>query len=163
MQKQDIEKIYNNNFSAIYKYLICLTRDEDLAEELAQETFYKAIENINRFRGECKITTWLCKIAKNVWINDIKKKNKIKITEINDDIEDFTYNLEENYIKKEEKKNLYKKILKLDKEWINIFYLRLYGNMTFKEISDVIGKSSTWIRVNYYRIKQKMKEDDKDE
>lgn len=163
MQKQDIEKIYNNNFSAIYKYLICLTKDENLAEELAQETFYKAIENINRFRGECKITTWLCQIAKNVWINDVKKKNKIKMTEMSDEIEDYTFNLEEDYIKKEEKIILYKKILKLDKEWINIFYLRLYGNMTFDEISDVIGKSSIWIRVNYYRIKQKMKEDDKDE
>lgn len=163
MQKQDIEKIYNNNFSAIYKYLICLTKDENLAEELAQETFYKAIENINRFRGECKITTWLCQIAKNVWINDIKKKNKIKMTEMSDEIEDYTFNLEEDYIKKEEKIILYKKILKLDKEWINIFYLRLYGNMTFDEISDVIGKSSTWIRVNYYRIKQKMKEEDENE
>ena len=163
MQKQDIEKIYNNNFSAIYKYLICLTKDENLAEELAQETFYKAIEHINRFRGECKITTWLCQIAKNVWINDIKKKNKIKMTEMSDEIEDYTFNLEEDYIKKEEKIILYKKILKLDKEWINIFYLRLYGNMTFDEISDVIGKSSTWIRVNYYRIKQKMKEEDENE
>ena len=74
----DIETIYKEYFQTVYKYLICLTHNEDIAEELTQETFYKAIQKINTFKNNCKISIWLCQIAKNLWYDELKKNKKIK-------------------------------------------------------------------------------------
>ena len=72
----NLDKIYEENFQIVYKYLLFLTHNEDLAEELTQETFYRAIKNINSFKEKSKLSTWLCAIAKNLWIEEIKKNKK---------------------------------------------------------------------------------------
>lgn len=69
----DIEELYKNYFTTIYKFLLCLTHDADLAEDLTQETFYKAIKNINQFQNNSKISVWLCSIAKNLYYDHYKK------------------------------------------------------------------------------------------
>ena len=74
---QNIEKIYEQYFETVNKYLFCLTRNSDISEELTQETFYKAVKNINSFKGECKISVWLCQIAKNLWFDYCKKNKKV--------------------------------------------------------------------------------------
>ena len=60
---QDMEQIYEQYFETVYKYLFCLTRNSDIAEELTQETFYRAVKKINTFKEDCKISVWLCQIA----------------------------------------------------------------------------------------------------
>ena len=75
---QNIEEIYNDYFKIVKKYLFCLTGNNDIAEELTQETFYKAMLKINTFKGNCKMSVWLCQIAKNLWYNELKKNKKIK-------------------------------------------------------------------------------------
>ena len=74
---QDIEKIYKEYFETVNKYLFCLTRNSDISEELTQETFYKAVKKINTYKGECKMSVWLCQIAKNLWIDQCRKNKKI--------------------------------------------------------------------------------------
>ena len=74
---QDIEKVYEEYFETVYKYLFCLTHNSDLSEELTQETFYRAVQKIGSFKEECKISVWLCQIAKNLWYDEIKKDKKI--------------------------------------------------------------------------------------
>lgn len=71
MDKEKIDQIYRENAQAIYKYLCSLTRDCGLAEELTQETFFQAIKGIDKFRGDCKISVWLCQIAKNLWYKEL--------------------------------------------------------------------------------------------
>ncbi len=71
---QNMEEIYKEYFEMIKRYLFCLTHNNDIAEELTQETFYRAVKKINTFKGECKISVWLCQIAKNIWYNELKKK-----------------------------------------------------------------------------------------
>lgn len=63
---QEIEQIYEKYYTVIYKYLLCLTKNPDIAEELTQETFYKMIKKIDTFKGNSKISVWLCEIAKNL-------------------------------------------------------------------------------------------------
>ena len=75
---QNIEQIYKEYFGTVYKYLYCLTHNEDIAEELTQETFYRAIKSIHNFKNDCQISVWLCQIAKNLWYDELKKKDKIK-------------------------------------------------------------------------------------
>ena len=76
MQREDIEEIYKQYFEVVNKYLFCLTHDSNIAEELTQETFYKAIKKIDKFKGECKIQVWLCQTAKNLWYDEIKKNRR---------------------------------------------------------------------------------------
>ena len=74
---QDMEQIYEQYFETVNKYLFCLTRNNDISEELTQETFYKAVKKIDTYKGECKMSVWLCQIAKNLWYDYCKKNKKI--------------------------------------------------------------------------------------
>lgn len=159
---QNIEEIYRQYFKTVYKYLFCLTHNENLAEELTQETFYNAIKHIGKFKGECKISVWLCQIAKHLWYKELKKKKKLFIIEENyteAEIESGE-NVEDNIIEKENKQQLYKSIDKLDEKTKEVIKLRIHGEFSFKEIAEIIGKTENWCRVTFYRGKEKIKEVD---
>lgn len=81
---QDIEEIYNNYAQIVYKYIFCLTKNKELSEDIVQETFLVAVKNIDKFRGESKISTWLCQIAKFILYKDIRKKEKQKNISLED-------------------------------------------------------------------------------
>lgn len=157
---QDIEEIYKEYFETVYKYLFCLTHNSDLSEELTQETFYRAVINVNSFREDCKMSVWLCQIAKNLWYDELKKKKKIESIDENS-LEFLSSNddLENNAVSKEEKVNLYKKMQKLDDLTREVMYLRITGELSFKEIGDILNKTENWARVTFYRGKTKIKED----
>ena len=163
MQDNDIEKLYNEYFKTVYKYLICLTHNKEIAEDLSQETFCKAIDKIDTFKGKCKISVWLCEIAKNLWINELKKNKRIVLTEKQEELVDIKYNIEDRFLLEQDKIDLHKKIYNLDSQVKEIFYLKLFANLTFKEIGEIMGKSEVWARVNFYRGKEKIKESEENE
>ena len=163
MQDADIEKLYNEDFKTVYKYLIYLTHSKEIAEDLTQETFCKAISKISTFRGDCKISVWLCEIAKNLWFNELKKNKRIVLTDNEKDLADIKYNIEDKFLLEQDKVELHKKIYNLDSQIKEIFYLRLFANLSFKEIGEIMGKSEVWARVNFYRGKEKIKESEENE
>ena len=158
---QDIEKIYKEYFETINKYLFCLTRDADIAENLTQETFYRAVKNINKFKGKCSISTWLCEIAKNAFYDECRKNKKIKNTS-DEELAQMQSNqfIENEILDAEEKLELYKRMQKLDEKTREVMYLRISGELTFKEIADILNKTETWARVTFYRGKNQLKEVD---
>ena len=159
---QDMEEIYKQHSKAVYKYIFCLSNGNiDLAEEITAETFAIAVEKINKFKGNCKISVWLCQIAKFLWYKELKKKSKIKFEEL-ENIED-KLKVEEDIIQKEEKLQIFKNIQSLDEKTKDVMYLRLMGNLSFIEIAEVMGKTPNWARVTYYRGKQKIKEENSNE
>ena len=155
-----MEEIYKEYFSIIYKYLCSLSHNESIAEELTQETFYRAVKNIKKYKGTCKMSTWLCQIAKNLWYTELKKERR----NLDIDIEEMyeSPDILEEYINKEQKMELYKKIAKLDDKTKEVIYLRLNG-VTFKEIGEILGKNENWAKIIFYRGKEKLKESEKDE
>ena len=159
----DIEQLYNEYSKIVYKYLICLTHNKEIAEDLTQETFCKAIKHINNFQGKCKISVWLCEIAKNLWLNELKKMKRISTLDMEKEDIDVLYNIEEDFLEKQKIELLYREIKKLDASTREIFYLKLFSDLTFKQIGKIKGKSEVWARVNYYRGKQKLKEVDENE
>lgn len=162
---QDIEEIYVKYAKLVYKYVFCLTRNEDISEEIVQETFLVAVKDINKFKGECKITTWLCQIAKNIWYRKLKKekyKEKIPLENIKETIF-LDDSIEENLCQKEEKLVLLKRIQKLDENTRNVMYLRILGNLEYEEIGQIMNKTANWARVTFFRGKQKIKEENKNE
>lgn len=158
---QNIEKIYEEYFEMVKKYLFCLTRNNDIAEDLTQETFYKAVKKINTFKENCKISVWLCQIAKNLWYDELRKKQKIQNIE---EEELFTLSsleqTEHTVIANENKIELYRRLQKLNPLTREIIYLRITGELSFKEIADILNKTETWARVTCYRGIQKLKEVD---
>lgn len=162
---QDIEEIYKEYSTTVYKYLFCLTQNKDISEELTQETFSLAIEDIKKFRGECKLSVWLCQIAKHLWYKELKKSKKsisVPLEEIKDNVlcDEF---LEETIYQKQEKLKLFKDMQKLDEKSREVMYLRMIGNLTYEEIGEVLGKTGNWARVTFYRAKQKIREENKNE
>lgn len=108
-----MDQIYNEYSKMIYNYLLSLTKKTDVAEELLQETFYSAVKNINKFRKESNVKTWLCTIAKNKYIDYYKKSKKINEIKINDCDEIYlsTDSFEKDYLNKDELLNIYKKYM----------------------------------------------------
>ena len=159
---QELEQIYKEYRSTVYKYLLCLTNNSDVAEELTQETFYKMIKKIHTFKGNSKLSVWLCEIAKNLWYDSLRKK-KIKTISYdelkNSDSIINKENIENSYINKEEFDETTRKIENLDNLSKRVLYLRLNSDMSFKEIGSILGKTETLARVTFYRAKQKIKED----
>ena len=159
---QNMDEINEECFETVYKYLFCLTHNSDISEELTQETFYRAVKKINTYNGKCKISVWLCQIAKHLWYNQCRKNKRIVNTDETFDIED-PQNLEEQFIAGEEKVSLYKKMQNLDEKTREVMYLRITGELSFKEIGEILGKTENWARVTFYRGKSKLKEVDGNE
>ena len=162
---QDIEEIYKEYSTTVYKYLFCLTQNKDISEELTQETFSLAIEDIKKFRGECKLSVWLCQIAKHLWYKELKKSKKnisVPLEEIKDNVL-YDESLEETIYQKQEKLKLFKDMQKLDEKSREVMYLRMIGNLSYEEIGEVLGKTGNWARVTFYRAKQKIREENKNE
>ncbi len=158
---QNIEEIYHEYFNTVYKYLVYLTHNNHLAEELTQETFCKALENLHTFKGNSKISVWLCQIAKNLLINEQKKNKRFSTTTEEElvKIQDKEQ-IEDSIILKEEKVQLYKRMQKLDNLSKEVVHLRITGELSFKEIGAILGKTETWSRVTFYRAKKKLEEVD---
>lgn len=156
----DKDNIYQDYGDFIFKYLLTLTNNLDLAEELTQETFYQATKSINNFHdnGESKFSTWLCAIAKNVWLQELNHKNKNQQLQESLQSENITfYDLEDEYIKNEDKVMFFKKAHQLSEEKREILYLRLLGDLSFKEIGLVFERSENWARVTFYRAKLELR------
>ena len=155
-----IEKIYREYYDTVFKYLFCLTHDKELSEDLVQETFVRMIKNIDKFEGKSKLSSWLCEIAKKLWIDYIRKnKRKVELNENEELNIQSEQNIENEYIEREDENKVFEKIKALDEISQKIMYLRVKGEMSFKEIGDILGKSENWARVTFYRAKQKVKEE----
>ncbi len=155
----DMEKIYKEYFAIVNKYLFCLTHNRDLSEELTQETFYRAVKKIHTFRGNCKISVWLCQIAKNLWYDELKRKNKYNVVQEQELCSiNAIENTEEEVLSSENKLTLYKKMQTLNEQTREVVYLRITGELSFKEIAQILNKTENWARITFYRGKQKLKE-----
>lgn len=160
---QDMEQIYRQYSKVVYKYIFCLTQDEELSKEIVQETFLVAVKNIKQFKGDSKITTWLCQIAKFIWYKEIRKKHKeIPLEELENNVL-IENSMEETICNNEERMMLLKEIQKLEEETRNVMYLRILGNLEYNEIADIMNKTPNWARVTFFRGKEKIKEEKRNE
>lgn len=158
---QDMNAIYKKYGEIVYKYVFCLTGNEDTTEEIVQETFLVAVKDINKFRGECKISSWLCQISKYIWYKRLKKEKSKKEVPL-DVLQNTLFiqeSIEDNFCNKESKIKLFKKLQSFDETTRNVMYLRIFGNFEYTEIAEIMGKTSNWARVVFFRGKQKLKEE----
>lgn len=154
----DIDIIYKTYAQTVYKYLLSCTRSPSLAEELTQETFYQAVKSINRYDKSCKISTWLCQIAKHCLYKHIAKSKKEQSAELKDDYPSPSA-VETDVLLRQTQTELLKAVHLLPENEREVVYLRLFGGLSFKEIGDIMGHTENWARVTFYRTRQKLRED----
>lgn len=152
---QSMDEVYREYAGYVYSFLLAKTHDADLAEELTQETFYQAVKNINKYNGSCKITTWLCAIAKKQ-LSVYLRKNP---TPAENEVLMAANSPEQLLISAEDKIDLYRRLHICPEPFREILYLRIFAGLSFQEIGDIFGKSGNWARVTFYRGKEKLKKE----
>ena len=147
-----IEEIYALYSKKVFLFLLSKTNNEHLAEELTQETFFQAVQSIDRFKGNSSILTWLCGIAKNVWLKYLRNHQETLPMEYADleiaDSQDINVQWEQ--------KEILQLIHAMHEPVREVMYLRLISNLSFAEIGEIIGKTENWTRVTFFRGKQKI-------
>ena len=152
----DFERLFQENNPFIFRFLMKLCGDVSLAEELTQETFYRAYMNLSALRSEEKASAWLCQIAKNTyfaWFNQQKRTQTLSEPPI-----DSTPDIAELFEEKELADRAFSCLHALDEPYKEVFMLSVFGGVSLKDISTIFGKSESWARVTFYRAKQKILE-----
>ncbi len=149
----DMDAVWREYGRPVYYYLLSLAHDEQLAQDLTQETMLRTILNIGSFRGDCKLFSWLCRIASNLYRDEMRRRKQKQVPleeawEIAGD-EDPARTVMEH----DEALRIYSKLLQLEEPYQTVFRLHILSGLPLKEISRRFQKSDSWARVTYYRAK----------
>jgi len=157
----NIEELYRTYFDIVYRYICSVSQDGSLAEEVTQETFFKALKKADQFRGDCDVRVWLCQIAKNTLYDHLKKQKKQLLgDERLEEAESADGELlEEKLAQRSQAMEIHKVLHRLSEPYKEVFSLRTFGELTFREIGMLFGKSENWARVTYYRARVKIREE----
>lgn len=130
-----------------------------MAEELTQQTFFKALKSIDKFEGKCKLYVWLCQIAKNSYLAYLNKhKRLIHTDEIAEESTEREESFEAKLLISESSLEIHKVLHNLEEPYKEVFSLRIFGELSFIQIGEIFGKSESWARVTFFRAKLKIKE-----
>ncbi len=154
--KTDFEELYERFFKDVYLFVLAMSKDPHIAEDITQETFFKALKEIKHFRGNCSVKSWLCQIAKNLYISDTRRKKPIHSDTLKA-LPDAS-NVENICIRKDEALSIYKVLHCLNEPYKEVFTLRVLGDLSFKEIAEIFEKQENWARVTYHRARLKIRE-----
>lgn len=164
----DIEKIYRKYFTPVYRYALSLLHDPDMAEEITQETFFRALKKIDDYRGEASLKVWLCQIARNLSVDTARRRSRMALPTANEedygaDPHEFTAdkegNPEEQLLRKQTAMAVHRILHSLKEPYKEVFQLRTFGDLSYAEIGELFGKSESWARVTYYRSRMMIKEE----
>ena len=138
---REFELVYRENARLVYRFLVSRGCPPQEAEDLTQDTFVKALLHIHRFKGECRLSVWLCQIAKNTWLTHETRRRR----------EPFPVCQERGAWDS----SLW--------EWLDLVerleepWMRTFGELSFAEIGRFWGKSDSWARVTYHRAREKLR------
>ncbi len=152
----EFEKMREDCTSIVYRFLLSMCGNEDLAEELTSETFYQAYLHIDKFRGECKPETWLCQIAKNALFKETRRAKRIVPWGQFRTSETDSGDIFERLSNKEQALQIHRHLHHLSEPYKEVFMLRVLGELKFQEIAGLFDKSESWAKVTFYRAKDKL-------
>ena len=151
----EFEEIYDKYFRDIYLYIYSLSKDKHIAEDITSEAFIKAIKSIDSFKGTCDIRVWICKIAKNCYLSYLRKNKKLVNMDLLPNQEDKV-DVEKMICSNEESIEIHKILHNLEEPYKEVFTLRVFGELSYKQIADIFGKSDNWACVTYHRARNKI-------
>lgn len=148
-----MDEIYRENAKIVSHFLYSICGDENLTEDLTQETFLQAYKSLERFDGTCKLSTWLCQIAKHLLYQYWNKNGKQTLVPMEEEILSEC-NMEQQVFNRIELLDVLHDLHRLPEQMREVVYLRSLGDLSYKEIGEIMGKSENWARVNFYRAKE---------
>lgn len=154
----NMDAVYRLHAQTVYRYLLGLCHSPHLAEELTQETFYRAVCSSHRYNGGCKVSVWLCQIAKHLWYQELDRRRRRRAEPLDENLPDNAPNTEAAVLQQDDKLALYRAIRCLPAAMQEVVHMRLSGALSFAEIGQVLGKSENWAQVTFYRARQKLAE-----
>jgi len=154
----DFQEVYELYFRDVYRYALSLCGKESVAEEITQETFFKAMTGLDSFDGRCKVSVWLCRIAKNTYLS-MCRKDRYLAPEEDAALLPENGSLEERLCDRETAFAIHRILHTLEEPYKEVFCLRTLGELSFKQISELFGKTEAWARVTYHRARLKIKEE----
>lgn len=153
----EFDQVYQKYFKDVYKYVLVLSRNPWVAEEVTQESFFKVLQKLDQFDGRSTLYSWLCQIAKNTYYDHCRKEKRRKDHETLEDT--FSLDeLEQRLLDKESVHEIYQAIHRLEDPYKEVFLLRLLGELSFSQIAGLFHKTESWARVTYHRARLKIKE-----
>ncbi len=160
MDKTDMDAVYQEYANLIYRFLYTHTHDADWSQELMQETFLRAVDSISRYDDSCKLSVWLCQIAKHVMWQELRKRKRFDIVEWTEELPDaHGQDGEGCALQQERTKELYRAIHLLPELEKEVVLYRMTGELSFRQIGEILGKSENWSRTVFYRAKQKIRKE----
>ena len=162
MTVTEIELLYKEYFQDIYLYILGLSRNEHIAEDVTEETFFHAMKALPEFRGDCDVRVWLCQIAKNQFYSYVRKNKKslpIDFSEMDDEPKlqsSEVIGIEKQLVDSEMAEIIHREVHALAEPYKEVFYLRVFGELSFEKIGAIFGKNANWACVTYHRAKTKI-------
>lgn len=156
MTQEKIEKLYETCYMRVFSYAMTLAGERSQAEEITQETFFRAFSKQSEFRGESDEVTWLCAIAKNYWLDE---KRRGKRTEaMPEEMTDLGAGPEQAAVDRDSSFRIHMALHQLEEPYREVFELRVFGELSFREIGMIFSKTENWARVTYHRARLKLQE-----
>ena len=153
----ELEEIYKAYFKDVYRFIKKLSGSEDMAEDITSETFFKAMKNLDSFRGDCDIRIWLCQIAKNLYYTKSRRtRNDESLDEMTLDLPARDIPIEVQIAENDETDRIKRILHELDEPYREVFMWRVYGEMSFRQIGSLFGKTENWACVTYHRARSKI-------
>lgn len=156
MNSEACEKLYEAYYMRVYSYAMTLSGDRNTAEELTQETFYRAFSRLKSFRGESDPFTWLCAIAKNLFMDEKRRQSRLET--IPEDAAAPEESLEQSAADRDASFRIHKALHTLEEPYREVFELRVFGELSFRQIGSIFAKTENWARVTYHRARIKLRE-----
>ena len=157
MTQDKNEKLYETYYMRVFSFAMTLAGDRTQAEEITQETFFRAFSKQNEFRGESDEVTWLCAIAKNFFLDEKRRQSRTEpISE--EDVPDIGKSMEQKTLDRDTSFRIHLALHALEEPYREVFELRVFGELSFREIGMIFGKTENWSRVTYHRARLKLQE-----
>ena len=154
----DYEGLYDACYMQVYSFLLTMSRDRNLAEELTAQTFYKAMTSKSGFRGEAGELTWLCAIAKNLYADEQRRRARQSELDPEEAAGAAPVPMEDDALDRDMAFRIHMILHDMPEPYKEVFQLRVFGELSFREIGRIFAKTETWARVTYHRARLKVQE-----
>ena len=149
----EFEEVYQRYFRDVYRFTLGLTQDRALAEEIVQDTFFRALKSLDRFDGSKDIRAWLFTIARNAWSSYCRaRKRTLSQEDLPQDLAD-SVRIEERIEDEESAFAIHQFLHAMEEPYKEVFSLRVFGELPYEKIGRLFGRNANWARVTFYRAK----------
>ena len=156
MNNEACEKLYEAYYMRVFSYAMTMAGDRHLAEEITQETFFRAFTKLNSFRGESDEVTWLCAIAKNLFTDE--KRRQSRAGTMPEEAVSREKGAEQAAVERDASFRVHLALHGLEEPYREVFELRVFGELSFQQIGRIFARTENWARVTFHRARAKLKE-----